>query len=106
VTFVDLTNLEMKEPVPGYKGVFVHSDNMTVAYWDVEKGAQMPEHSHPHEQVANVVDGKFELTLAGEPCVLDRGSAAIIPPNTPHSGKAITQCRLIDVFHPVREDYR
>jgi quercetin dioxygenase-like cupin family protein len=66
----------------------------------------MPEHSHPHDQVANVVEGKFELTLAGEPRVLEQGSAAIIPPNTPHSGKAITQCRLIDVFYPVREDYR
>jgi quercetin dioxygenase-like cupin family protein len=95
----------MKEPVPGYKAVFVHSDNMTVAHWEVEEGALMPEYSHPHEQVANVVEGRFELTLAGEPRVLDQGSAAI-PPNTPHSGKAITQCRLIDVFHPVREDYR
>jgi quercetin dioxygenase-like cupin family protein len=98
--------LEIKEPAPGYKGVFVHSDNLTVAYWDVEEGALMPEHSHPHEQVANVVEGKFELTLSGEPQVLDQGSAAIIPPNTPHSGKAITRCRLIDVFHPIREDYR
>jgi quercetin dioxygenase-like cupin family protein len=77
---------------------------MTVAHWEVEKGALMPEHSHPHEQVANVVEGRFELTVAGELQVLDRGSVAIIPPNTPHSGKAITHCRLIDVFHPIRED--
>ena len=106
MTFVDLATFEIKEPVPGYKAVFVHSDYMTVAYWDVEEGALMPEHSHPHDQVANVVEGKFDFTLAGEPRVLEPGSAAIIPPNTPHSGKAITQCRLIDVFYPVREDYR
>ena len=106
MTFVDLTNLEVKEPAPGFKAVFVHSDNMTVAYWEVEEGAELPEHSHPHEQVSNVVDGKFELTLAGEQRVLDRDSAAIIPPNIPHSGRALTRCRLIDVFHPVREDYR
>jgi quercetin dioxygenase-like cupin family protein len=106
VPFVDLANLETKEPAQGYKAVFVHTDNMTVAYWDVEKGAEMPEHSHPHEQVASVIDGKFELSLAGEKRIMDKGSAATIPPNTPHSGKAITHCRLIDVFHPVREDYR
>jgi quercetin dioxygenase-like cupin family protein len=105
VTFVDLANLEVKEPVPGYKAVFVHSDNMTLAYWDIEEGAEMPEHSHPHEQVANVIAGKFELVLAGEKRIIGQGSAAIIPPNMLHSGTAVTHCRLIDVFHPVREDY-
>ena len=104
--FAELDHLEVKEPVPGYKAVFVHSDSMTVAYWEVDEGAVMPEHSHPHEQIASVVEGKFELTLGGETEVLDTGSAAVIPSNTPHGGKALTRCRLIDVFHPVRDDYR
>jgi len=103
--FVDLKELTVNEPVPGYKAVFVHSENMTVAFWEAEEGAVMPEHAHPHEQVASVVEGQFELTVAGEPRVLDNGTVAIIPPNTPHSGKAITRCRLIDAFHPVRDDY-
>lgn len=106
MTFVDLSKLEVKEPAPGFKAVFVHTDNVTLVYWDVEEGAQMPEHSHHHEQLSNVVEGKFELNLAGEIRIVDRGSAAVIPPNVPHSGKAITRCRIIDVFHPVREDYR
>ncbi len=79
---------------------------MTLAYWEVQEGAVIPEHSHAHEQVACVVEGRFELTVAGEPRVLDTGTAAVIPSNTLHSGKAITYCRLIDAFHPVREDYQ
>ena len=106
MSFVKFDSLEEKEPVPGYKAVFVHSKNMTLAYWEVEEGAVMPEHSHPHEQVASVVEGRFELTVAGETRVLDINSAAVIPSNTPHSGKAITHCRIIDAFHPVREDYQ
>jgi len=106
VTFVDLKDLALKEPVPGYTATFVHSDNMTVAFWDVEQGAVMPEHAHPHEQIASVVEGQFELMVAGEARVLDSGTVAIIPSNTLHSGKAITRCRLIDAFHPVREDYQ
>ena len=104
--FIDLDSVALKEPVPGYRGVFVHSASMTVAYWDVDEGAVMPEHSHPHEQVASVIEGRFELTLDGESQVLDSGTAAVIPPNVPHGGKAITQCKLIDAFQPVREDYR
>lgn len=106
MSFVKFESLEEKEPVPGYKAVFVHSKNMTLAYWEVEEGAVMPEHSHPHEQVASVVEGRFELTVAGETRVLGNDSAAVIPSNTPHSGKAITHCRIIDAFHPVREDYQ
>jgi len=38
--------------------------------------------------------------------VLDPGVVAVIPPNVRHSGKALTACRLIGVFHPGREDCR
>ena len=106
MAFIEHESLEVKEPVAGYKAVFVHSENMTLAYWEVKEGAEMPEHSHPHEQVASVVEGRFELTIAGERMVLDIGSSAVIPSNAPHSGRAITHCRLIDAFHPVREDYQ
>jgi quercetin dioxygenase-like cupin family protein len=77
--FVELKDIDKKEPVPGYRAAFIHSDNMTLAYWEVDEGAEMPEHSHPHEQIANVVAGKFELIIAGESKVLDNGSVADYP---------------------------
>ncbi|MBC7651963.1 MAG: cupin domain-containing protein, partial [Deinococcales bacterium] len=64
-----------------------------------------PLHSHPHEQVSQVIEGKFQLTLNGEVRVLESGDIAVIPSNTQHSGLAITNCKLLDVFNPVREDY-
>lgn len=79
---------------------------MTFAYWNIRKGAPLPEHSHPHEQVANVIEGKFELKVNNESKILEPGDVAVIPPNTKHSGKAITNCKIIDVFCPVREDYK
>ena len=104
--FLDLKDIEEREIVPGYRAKFVHSEDMTLAYWDVDPGAELPEHSHHHEQVANVLEGKFELTVDGEARVLEPGMVAVIPSDIPHGGKAITPCRLLDVFHPTREDYR
>jgi quercetin dioxygenase-like cupin family protein len=104
--FLTLSQLEESELVPGFKSRFVHTEAVTLAYWDIEAGAALPEHSHPHEQVANVIEGEFELTVAGERRLLTPGQVAVIPGGVPHSGSAMTSCRIIDVFHPVREDYR
>ena len=106
MTFLSLKDIEEKEIVPGYRAKFVHSENMSLAYWDIDPGAVMPEHSHPHEQIANVLEGRFELTVDGEPRVLEPGMVAVIPGGVSHSGVALTPCRLLDAFHPQREDYR
>ncbi len=34
------------------------------------------------------------------------GDVFIIPGDVPHSGRSITDCYLIDVWHPTREDYK
>ena len=104
--FINIASLNEKEVFPGYKGRAVHTGNVTHIYWKVEAGSAVPEHSHPHEQVAHVLNGKFELTVGGETAVLEPGTVAIIPPHIKHSGRAVTYCELLDIFYPEREDYK
>ncbi len=103
--FVNLKELREKELVPGFKVRFVHSDNMTFAYWTIKAGSSLPGHSHLHEQVVNMIEGEFELTIDGEAKILKAEEVAVIPPHATHSGKSVTDCRIIDVFYPIREDY-
>lgn len=104
--FVSTDSLDASEEIPGFLGRFLHGEKMSMARWSVEAGAEFPEHEHPHEQVSIVVEGEFELTLDGETDVLRPGRVAVIPPDTPHSGRARSDCEIIDVFSPVREDYQ
>ncbi len=104
--FQSLSEIPAREIIPGFHGKMIHTDQMTLAFWEIKAGASLPEHHHPHEQVANVLKGTFELTLDGETRQLGPGEVAVIPGNVPHSGRAITDCELLDVFQPVREDYR
>jgi quercetin dioxygenase-like cupin family protein len=104
--FQNLDELSEREIVAGYRARFIHTEKLTLAYWTVEAGAALPEHSHPHEQIANVLVGEFELTVAGESRILVPGQVAVIPGDVPHGGRAITDCKLLDVFHPARDDYR
>ena len=104
--FIKLESVPEREIFRGFKVRFVHSANMSFAHWTIEAGAVLPEHSHLHEQVVNVLEGEFELMIVGETRVLGPGSVAIIPSQAMHSGKALTKCWIIDAFYPIREDYR
>ena len=102
----DVEALATRELVPGHHGRFIHSEHTTHVYWSIESGAKLPEHSHPHEQIVNVLEGRYELVVDGEPHVLEAGDVLVIPGNAVHSGRSHTECRILDVFSPVREEYR
>ena len=101
-----LDDLPQQEIIPGFKGKFIHSDSMTVSYWDIKKGSILPEHQHVHEQISQVIEGEFKLTINGNSKILKPGIAAVIPSNAIHSGEAITNCKVMDIFSPAREDYK
>jgi quercetin dioxygenase-like cupin family protein len=84
----------------------VHGATLTVMHVRFEEGALVPEHAHHHEQIVNVIEGELELTVDGAKHSLTPGKSMILEPNIPHSGLAITPCRVVDVFHPVREDLK
>jgi quercetin dioxygenase-like cupin family protein len=98
--------IEPRELIPGFKGRFVHTESMTLVYWDVAAGANLPTHSHFHEQVVNLLHGEFELSINGQVHRLQTGDVITIPRNAEHFGKAITECRILDIFQPARDDYK
>lgn len=99
-------DIEVREVMPGFRGRFIHSERTTHVYWEIDPDCPLPEHSHPHEQIVNMLEGTFELVVDGTPHVLNAGDVFIVPPDVPHTGVARTPCRILDVFAPVREDYR
>ena len=106
MSLINLNHLPEKQIIEGFNVRFVHSENMTIAYWNIEAGAFLPEHSHHHEQICSVIEGELELMVEGKSNLMKAGYVFTIPPNAIHSGKAITKCRVIDTFYPVREDYK
>lgn len=104
--FQEISNIEPKEIIPGFLARFVHTENNTIGFVEITSGSVLPEHSHVHTQTTQVTEGKLELTVDGETRVYEPGMIAIIPSNTLHSAKALTDCKVTDVFFPVREDYK
>jgi quercetin dioxygenase-like cupin family protein len=106
MSFVEINAIPEKETFPGFKGRFFHSDNMTIAHWNIKGGSAAPAHTHIHEQTVSVISGQLEFTMDGVTKVLGPGEGAVIPSMVLHGAKAVTDCYIIDTFSPVREDFR
>ena len=86
-----------------------HSNNLMMVIFTFEDGpAEQPDapHQHPHEQISYVAEGKVRFFIADEPFDLEKGDMIVVPPNTDHTVQTLSAyVRLVDTFHPLREDF-
>ena len=77
----------------------------TFAHYDFKRGSSIHEHSHPQEEVYEVIEGQLEVTIEGEARIAGAGVVAIVPGDARHSVKALTDGRAIIIDYPVRRDF-
>lgn len=106
MSFINYNTKNKPEIFPGIRSAMEHSNQVTFGSVTLEEGVTAPLHSHPHEQWTYVLEGQMEFTLDGEKQLLLPGMGAYIPSNAIHGAFAVTACKVIDVFVPVREDYK
>lgn len=86
-----------------------HTDNLMMVVIDFEDGPSAepdPPHSHPHEQVSYVADGRIIVFIGEESRELGPGDMFTVPPEVPHTIQLLTaKVRLVDTFTPLREDF-
>jgi quercetin dioxygenase-like cupin family protein len=73
---------------------------------EFEPGGEVSQHSHPHEQLGYVLEGDLALAIVDQIHDLAAGDAYRIPGGAEHAARSTGGCLVLDVFHPVREDYR
>ena len=104
--FIDIQNVPTISPVPGCRMRTPAGKNMMLSYLEMDPGAEVPLHHHPHEQGGILLEGRVQLTIGDETRVVEAGAMFLIPPNVPHRAVAVGgPVRVLDVFSPVREDY-
>lgn len=101
-----LKDMAPRELASGLTGYYAHGLHMTMGLIEIKAGSNLPEHSHPHEQITYILEGQLNMKIDGELVELSAGMFYIIPSNVLHGAVAVSDCKVIDVFNPVREDYR
>ena len=102
-----LSSLGPHELAPGVRMYPIIGEGAMLNVVELDPGSIVPLHSHPHEQLGLVLAGFVTMTIDGvaHPCGPD--ATYVIPGGVEHGAVAGPQgCRVIDVFQPVREDYR
>lgn len=104
--FINLSDYQPIEPVPGCRMRTPYGQHLMLSYLEMEDGAEVPLHQHPHEQGGILLRGKLQLTIGDETRVVEAGSLFLIPPHTLHRAVAVDgPATVLDVFSPIREDY-
>ncbi len=92
---------------PGVSFRPIAGDAIMLSMVTFEPNAEVPEHAHPHEQMGMIISGRLEFIIGGETRILETGDSWRIPGSVPHQARALDGPAVaLDVFHPVREDYR
>lgn len=92
---------------PGVHIATAACGQMMLSVVDIEPHAVVEEHQHPHEQVGMLLSGQAVFYIGGEEKTLRAGDLYRIPGNTRHRVVALEEpVKALDIFAPVREEYR
>ncbi len=92
---------------PGVEIQTCAAEQMMLSVVDLAPHSVVEEHAHPHEQVGMVLQGKAIFFIGGEQKTLQVGDLYRIPGNVRHRVVALDEpVRALDIFHPIRDDYR
>ncbi|HTY89938.1 MAG TPA: cupin domain-containing protein [Methanocella sp.] len=84
----------------------VYGENMLLTEFRLDGGKTLSMHKHPQEQTGYLVSGHIILTIGGKPHDMRPGDSWSIPGNVEHGAEVVEDSVAIEVFSPVREDYK
>jgi quercetin dioxygenase-like cupin family protein len=107
MSLVKTGDAESFTPEPGMKRqVLAHSDQLMLVRHYFEQGWVGARHSHPHHQLVYVVSGAIRVDVDGRVFEVRAGDSFVVDGGVEHQASALEASEVLDVFTPVREDYR
>jgi quercetin dioxygenase-like cupin family protein len=91
----------------GIERQIVSGDRIMICRLSFAPGVGTAVHSHPHEQMTIVEQGRVRFHIGGEERLASAGDVLLFPSGVEHGATILDQpAVLIDIFSPPREDFR
>ena len=105
--FVKSKGAQTFTPEPGMRRqVLAHTDQLMLVRHYFENGWVGARHSHPHHQLVYVISGSIRVDIDGKIFDVHAGDSFVVDGDVEHQASALEPSEVLDVFTPVREDYR
>ena len=100
----NLSDLPNVHPLAGCTMRRLGGEQAMLQVATMPKGTSFEPHAHMNEQIVLMLEGTLRLDVGvqPEPIELAEGDILVIPPNVPHGGEALTDCKVLDAFSPPR----
>ncbi|CAN5265248.1 cupin domain-containing protein [soil metagenome] len=102
----DWDKIPVEQTAEGIKRQMVVGQNVMMCRFSFAPFVVTPQHTHLHEQMTLVVQGKVKFFISGKEHTLKTGDVIHFPPNIRHGATMLDEeVILIDIFSPIREDF-
>ena len=99
-------DIEGISPAPGViRKVLAYCDSAMCVEHYFETGAEGALHSHPHNQITYVAEGRFNFTIGDETREVVKGDTLCKQNGVKHGCVCLEKGVLVDFFTPMREDF-
>ena len=88
-----------------FRKTLVSGAHTLLSEFRLKKGAELPLHSHSHEQTGYLVSGRMILTIGDRVNEMREGDSWVIPGNITHQATILADSVAVEIFSLVREDY-
>ena len=102
----DWSTIPVENTAAGIQRQMVVGENVMICRFRFAPFLVTPEHTHPHEQMTLVVQGRVRFFIEGEERIVSPGDVLYFPPHNRHGATMMDkEVILIDIFSPIREDF-
>jgi len=108
VQSIDWDSIELETVNPSMQRRIVTGERMTVARIYFKDGFLVPQHSHEHEQITQVIRGTLQFRFGedrSEVVDVGPGGVVVIPSHVPHEALCIGEVEEMDMWSPRRDDW-
>lgn len=105
---INWDKIELETVNEKMKRRIVTGERMTVARIYFQDGFLVPQHSHDHEQITQVISGTLRFWFGedrSETFDVGPGDVVVIPSDLPHEALAIGEVEEMDMWSPRRDDW-
>ena len=106
-----MNNRKDMRAVEGPEGIFrttmEYTENAMLCHFNMKKGAKVPLHNHPAEQIGYLISGKIKFVQKDDKFfIAEPGCGYAFASMEYHGAEVLEDSEVIESFSPARDEYK